>query len=51
MTYLTIGLGIAIAAISGMVYLAAIAPLGYENEDGWHEGIEPLDDPKNWGDQ
>ena len=49
MHYLAIGLGIAIAAIGGMVYLAAIAPTGYEDDDGFHYG-EPDRDDIDWWD-
>lgn len=29
------------ACIAVMVYLAWKAPLGWEDSEGWHEGIEP----------
>lgn len=40
-----------LVALGAMFWLAAKAPLGWEDEDGWHEGIEPLADPDNWGAQ
>ena len=46
--------GVALGAVSlvclaGMWWLAVKAPLGWEGEDGFHLGDEPLDDPANWG--
>lgn len=47
---LTLG-AVSLACLAGMWWIAACAPLGYENEDGGHEGIEPMADEQAWGDQ
>jgi hypothetical protein len=41
--------GACVAMLGVMFWIAAKAPLGWEDSEGWHEGIEPLDDPENWG--
>lgn len=41
MTALAIGAvvcAIVLASLAVMLYFAAIAPLGYEDSDGWHPG-------------
>lgn len=30
--------GAVVFSLAGMFWLAAIAPLGWEDENGWHEG-------------
>lgn len=54
MTNTAIGItlaAISLAALAGMWWLAAKAPLGWQDETGFHLGEEPLDDPENWGSQ
>ena len=41
--------GACVAMLGVMFWIAAKAPLGFEDEDGFHLGEEPLDDPENWG--
>jgi len=41
--------GVCLALLGVMFWIAAKAPLGWEDEDGFHLGEEPLDDPENWG--
>lgn len=45
---LTLG-AVSLACLGVMFWIAACAPLGFEDEDGWHEGIEPLENEDNWG--
>jgi hypothetical protein len=47
---LTLG-AVSLACLGVMFWIAAKAPLGWEDEDGFHEGIEPLADEQAWGDQ
>lgn len=41
MTGATIAITATVAAIAWMGWLFWSAPVGYEDQDGWHEGIEP----------
>ena len=43
--------GICAAGAVWIGWLALNAPFGWEDSEGWHEGIEPLNDPDNWGAQ
>jgi hypothetical protein len=43
--------GACVAMLGVMFWIAAKAPLGYETEDGFHLGEEPLADEQAWGDQ
>ena len=43
--------GACVAMLGVMFWIAAEAPLGWEDSEGWHEGIEPLADEQAWGDQ
>ncbi len=47
---LTLG-AVSLACLGVMFWFAAKAPLGWEDEDGFHEGIEPLAAEQAWGDK
>jgi hypothetical protein len=42
---------VSLVCLAGMWWIAAKAPVGWEDSEGWHEGIEPLADEQAWGDQ
>lgn len=39
------------AAGAWVTWLVKTAPEGYETDEGFFYGREPLEDPRNWGDQ
>lgn len=40
--------GLVVAALGFMGWLFYIAPVGYEDDDGWHEGEPKTDRDRGW---